>query len=413
MDVVQVGDTVVRSDGQKYMIIDDAFPASDISPEILQLPASSMLAQNLLGKHTGENFNYNSQLTISSIIHSNYLENVNSKKEALAKEKKTERESIEVKGALDEYDFQLADELNRKSSVYGFQTQRANAIDTLKKEIHDATYNRSTPPNLGRAITNAINYGIITNNEVSTITKQAAEERKEYDEQQAQIYFRKKQQEQLEWERAQKAERIRKQRELQERQDQERRKRDSYRRIISSRGIKELIHFTNITNIETIVRYGILPRKLVNKKVPSASVNDMNRFDNYENATCLSVSFPNYKMFYKYQQEDPDARWAIISLKPELLTDFSINNFFFFKQNAARNDSSRCSFEDMFGDSNGCNPENPQAEILAFGIIPPKYIQKIYVKTLEDKNFLERKIGRHIGIELNTKYFRYRTEDYL
>ena len=67
----------------------------------------------------------------------------------------------------------------------------------------------------------------------------------------------------------------------------------------------------------------------------------------------------------------------------------------------------------MFGNSNGRDPENPQAEILAFGIISPKYIQRIYVKTLEDKNLLEQKLGRTIDIELNTKYFKYRAGDYL
>ena len=409
MDGIQIGDTITRSDGQKYMIIDDSFPAANISSEIIQIPASSILANNLLGRHIGDNFNFNSQLTISNVVHSNYLEYVNNKKKNIAKENKKRRESIDIKNALYEYDFQLADELNRESNISGFQDQKANAIEAFKKAVYDSAYNRISRSNLDKMITNAINYGIITNDEISRITKRAINERDEYDKQQAMIYMRRKQQEQLEWKRAQEAEEAREQ----EREDRERRKRGSYRRVISSRNIKELIHFTNISNIETIVRYGILPRNIVDQEIPEALVNDMDRFDNYRNATCLSVSFPNYKMFYRYQNEDPDTKWVVISLSPGLLIDLAIRHFFFFKENAAKNDSLRCSFEEMFGNSIGRDPENPQAEILAFGIISPKYIQRIYVKTLEDKNLLEQKLGRTIDIELNTKYFKYRAGDYL
>ena len=66
----------------------------------------------------------------------------------------------------------------------------------------------------------------------------------------------------------------------------------------------------------------------------------------------------------------------------------------------------------MFGGSMGCNPENPQAEILAFGIIDPKYIQKIYVKTLDDKVFIERNAVVDVNVEVNARYFKYRSGDY-
>ena len=192
MDGIQIGDTITRSDSRKYMIIDDFFPAANISSEIIQIPASSMLANNLLGRHIGDNFNFNSQLTISNVVHSNYLEDVNNKKKNIAKENKKRRESIEIKNALDEYDFQLADELNRESNISGFQDQKANAIEAFKKAVYDSAYNRISRSNLDKMITNAINYGIITNDEISRITKRAINERDEYDKQQAMIYMRKK-----------------------------------------------------------------------------------------------------------------------------------------------------------------------------------------------------------------------------
>ena len=326
MDRARIGDIITRSDNQKYIIIDDGFPIASISPDILQLPASSMLAKNLLGSRIGDNFNFNNRLTIKDISHSNYLEEINKKKKAIAEENQTKREITNTTNTLDAFNFQLTENLHRQRNIAVFNSQ--------------------------------------------------------------------------------------KQRENDERNEKERRKRNSYKNIIAKRDIRELIHFTNISNIKTIIEYGILPRKEVECKLPTTSVNDIYRYDNYKNATCLSVSFPNYKMFYKYQNENKNAHWAVISLNPELLTDLDIKYFLFFKENAAKNDSSICTFTEMFGNSNGCDPENPQAEILAFGTIPPKYIQKIYVRTLEDKTNLERAIWQNINIEVNTKYFTYRKGDY-
>lgn len=149
-------------------------------------------------------------------------------KRRISQKKTRKDESISnIKNALYEYDFQLADELNRESNISGFQDQKANAIEAFKKAVYDSAYNRISRSNLDKMITNAINYGIITNDEISRITKRAINERDEYDKQQAMIYMRRKQQEQLEWKRAQEAEEAREQ----EREDRERRKRGSYRRV--------------------------------------------------------------------------------------------------------------------------------------------------------------------------------------
>ena len=413
MDSVQIGDIITRSDGRKYAIIDDNFPMTDIAPDILQIPMSSTLAKNLIGGHIGDAFNYNNQLIISDISHSDYFETINKKKVTIAKENQIRREEADIKNALDTFDFQLADDLRQQSDASEYNKQRAFAIYNLKKTIYDSTYDRKTSPDLTRIINRAINSGVISNAEVAHIMQRATIERNNYDKQQALIYAKEKEREYLAWKKAKEKEELEKQRKIKETDERERRKRNNYKNIIASRGIKELIHFTNISNLETIIKYGILPRKEVDRRIPTASVNDMNRYDTYTNATCLSVSFPNYKMFYKYQNEDKDARWAVLSLKPELLTNFDVKYFFFYKENAAKNESSRCSFAEMFGSSNGCDPEDPQAEILAFGVIPPKYIQRIYVQTQEDKNNLERRIGRNIDIEVNAKYFKYRSGDYL
>lgn len=197
-----------------------------------------------------------------------------------------------------------------------------------------------------------------------------------------------------------------------EKRRSESRKRDSYRRIISERNIKELIHFTRIDNIPTILEYGILPRDQLDIYAPEAIINDVSRYDGHTDASCLSVSFPNYKMFYHYSNNN-QSQWAVLSLDPQLLYDLDIDEFYFYPENAAKSETNRCSFAEMFGKSNNNLPEDPQAEILAFGVINPKYISRIYVVNDEAKNRLSQTIGNHTNIVINREYFKYRKGDYL
>lgn len=198
---------------------------------------------------------------------------------------------------------------------------------------------------------------------------------------------------------------------IEEKRRNETRKRDSYSRVVSERNIKELIHFTRIDNIPTILKYGILPRDKLDKYAPGSIRNDPFRNDGHTNASCLSVSFPNYKMLYRYSNNN-QSQWAVLSLDPRLLYDLDIDEFYFYPENAAKSEINRCSFTEMFGKSNNSYPEDPQAEILAFGIINPKYISKIYVVNNEAKNKLYQIANHYTDIEINGNYFKYRKDDY-
>ena len=48
MDATEIGDIITRSDGVQYMIVEDGFPMEDISSDVIQLPNSSTLANNLI-----------------------------------------------------------------------------------------------------------------------------------------------------------------------------------------------------------------------------------------------------------------------------------------------------------------------------------------------------------------------------
>ena len=194
--------------------------------------------------------------------------------------------------------------------------------------------------------------------------------------------------------------------------EHEQKKRDSYRLTVHNRNIKELIHFTRIENVKTILKYGILPRDRQSGVYPKPIINDYERFDRHLNASCLSVSFPNYKMFFKYRYKNENSSWVVLSLSPELLYDLNITEFYFYRQNAAKSDSERCSFEEMFDKKDGNEPANPQAEILAFGIIPSKYIKTIYVKNSNDMQYLHNIISQNISVKIQPYYFSYRKGDY-
>lgn len=189
-------------------------------------------------------------------------------------------------------------------------------------------------------------------------------------------------------------------------------KRNSYQAVVQRRNIKELIHFTRIENVRSILIHGIIPRDSLPIYCPYAITNDSVRYDGHTDASCLSVSFPNYKMFYAYQNSDLTKHWAVLSLKPELLWDLNVNEFYFYPSNAAGSSIKCCPFDSMFGNSSLSDPEDAQAEILAFGTISPKHISKVYVKNESDKEFILSRYPTTIPIEVNVKYFKYREKDY-
>lgn len=189
-------------------------------------------------------------------------------------------------------------------------------------------------------------------------------------------------------------------------------KRNSYRSTTQRRRINELVHFTRVENIASILQHGIVPRDNLDELGINAIINDYDRLDGHMDASSISVSFPNNRMFYRYRNKDLSSLWAVISLEPKLLYDTSIKEFYFFEHNAARSDVSRCSFEGMFGESKDDEPSDVEAEVLAFGVVSPKYIKKIYVNNQQAADYIKKHTNFQ-NIEFNPKYFSYRRKDYL
>ena len=95
---------------------------------------------------------------------------------------------------------------------------------------------------------------------------------------------------------------------------------EGIRRFVQERKIPFLVHFTRIDNLPGIVASGIAPRAELSAELPHTH-NDAQRLDGFLEASSLSVSFPNYRMFYAYRCQNPDLNWAIVTVSTETLVD--------------------------------------------------------------------------------------------
>ena len=169
---------------------------------------------------------------------------------------------------------------------------------------------------------------------------------------------------------------------------------------VRNRRIPCLCHFTRASNIRSIFRRGILPREIAEERINNLLVNDEDRYDGHKNANCLSIGYPNYKMFYKLQHDNPHEDWIVIKVKPEILW---LGDCAFCKENAASHivtcipitrRKGRTAFLGLFENYPGKRsredlhlpdyyPTNPQAEVLYFGVIRPSEIMSIHFKNRE------------------------------
>lgn len=196
---------------------------------------------------------------------------------------------------------------------------------------------------------------------------------------------------------------------------------------IEYRQIPFLIHFTRIENLGGIVEKGILP---VSSLGDEGLRNDSKRLDGYPEAVSLSVSFPNYLMFYRYRCLNPGCNWAVVMVSTDVLTEIPS---LFFPSNAANGKIRSLGddelealmgidgFSAMFADSpTGWRhdrglPErattDPQAELLAFGTIPPSMIRG--VRILRPDRDAAKVVGRLLslsGLGVGGKLFEPRAD---
>jgi hypothetical protein len=193
--------------------------------------------------------------------------------------------------------------------------------------------------------------------------------------------------------------------------------------ILRQRQIKRLIHFTRLENLESILKRGIWTRRYLDEHARFPYIiNDKERLDGKTYCTSLSVSLPNYKMLSHLRQQEPNARWVLLLINPQVLCGDE-RYLYCSKGNAAAWHGGTLfngadAFERIFEEPNreegysilrkelGLNdwePTNPQAEILLSGKIEAKDIQGIIFENYKDFYYFKKKHGDNRLIEYNVE----------
>lgn len=170
-----------------------------------------------------------------------------------------------------------------------------------------------------------------------------------------------------------------------------------------SRHIEYCVHFTNVLNLKSIINYGLLPKSILKEKSMNFQENDVYRYDGFENATSLSITSPNYKMFYSLRNEYASTRWVVLVIDAySVLSKKCAFNY----TNAANYSLSRIpieermtfdSFKKMFSENNTDRTReqlrladnettDPQAEILLFDKISYKSIKYVIFNSIDVYN---------------------------
>lgn len=156
-------------------------------------------------------------------------------------------------------------------------------------------------------------------------------------------------------------------------------------------GVPYLLHFTDLTNLRSILVNGLKPVAVLRESGTSYRANDNLRLDGQTDAISLSIGHPNDRMFAKYRWLDVTRRWVVLVVSPSALWTLPVA---FNRHNAADKRVSSlpreermtpAAFRGMFARSDDLpcrdagsllayDPTDVQAELLAFGTIPERLI---------------------------------------
>ena len=157
-----------------------------------------------------------------------------------------------------------------------------------------------------------------------------------------------------------------------------------YDLITKSRQIHRLCHFTHVSNLNNILKNGILS----SRNIPYSQWNDKDRVDGYTEYVCTSVELPNtYCLNNMVQKTGTNIEdWIIFKINPYIIDDTSL----FCPVNAAKERGKYVSdgveaYESIFlndGWTRNPNwissvPSNLQAEVLIKEYIPVNQIEAI------------------------------------
>ena len=163
---------------------------------------------------------------------------------------------------------------------------------------------------------------------------------------------------------------------------------EEIKNFCEKRGVFELLHFVKVEQMPFILRYGLLTNAILRNA--GGTIEDHSRIDRNSDHVCLSIDFPNYKLFYKRRMANTREIWCILSIRKSLIWE---RPCIFFPSNAARNngrDGKRglTGIQAIYAASIGgiersplikdSLPTEPQAEVLLPDPVTPEEIEKVY-----------------------------------
>ncbi len=199
---------------------------------------------------------------------------------------------------------------------------------------------------------------------------------------------------------------------------------EQFSSFLKERKIKYLVHFTHIDNLKHILKIGLIPREYLEEELIRITLrprfSDNQRLDGNKKVNCLSVSFPNYQMFYTKSMGKQD-EWAVILFDLNIIKEHRCE---FTSKNSASKDSKPIEgiegAEQMFADLDlrerlglpSYYTTNPQAEVLEYSVIPHLWIKEVHLYSNKHMNKVAKwKKSENTIIKVDRNYFRPR-EDY-
>lgn len=210
--------------------------------------------------------------------------------------------------------------------------------------------------------------------------------------------------------------------------------------ILANRQISELVHFTKLENLTSIIKYGLFSVDQLAEQGIKYHFNDDKRLDGRTDCICTSVHFPNPANLKIFRDKYPGCSWVIIVLDAQLI----LNHVCFFaehnaatsriKNNIERRKSPEA-FEGMFAETVqgkintdgtidvysrkqmhndiSCLPTSYQAEILVKDHIEQKYIKGAFFMNEKDmKQYQDILAAKEIDVGVFPELFTLYRNDF-